>query len=99
MTSLRCTFIQLSQATMCPLYVSPFFSSRSCSRNIPGVRSGLLHNTFLVLPVHQLLCRARIVGPQRPHHWMALRGFEQQQRQHPGSAVECVPRVCPGQAL
>ena len=31
MTSLRWTFIQLSHCTMCPLYVSPFFSSTSCS--------------------------------------------------------------------
>ena len=30
MTSLRWTFIQLSHCTMCPLYVSPFFSSTSC---------------------------------------------------------------------
>lgn len=30
MTSRRCTFIQLSHAAMCPLYVSPFFSSKSC---------------------------------------------------------------------
>ena len=33
MTSRRCTFIQLSHATMCPLYVSPFFSSSSCSNS------------------------------------------------------------------
>lgn len=30
-TSRRWTFIQLSHCTMCPLYVSPFFSSTSCT--------------------------------------------------------------------
>lgn len=32
MTSRRLMFIQLSQLTRCPLYVSPFFSSTSCKR-------------------------------------------------------------------
>jgi hypothetical protein len=44
MTSRRCTFIQLSHCTMCPLYVSPFFSSTSCS-----IRRG----TFCVASPHQ----------------------------------------------
>ena len=30
MTSLKLMFIQLSQLTKCPLYVSPFFNSTSC---------------------------------------------------------------------
>jgi len=40
MTSRRLMFIQLSQLTRCPLYVSPFFSSTSCQPN-----TGLHHSS------------------------------------------------------
>lgn len=40
MTSRRLMFIQLSQLTRCPLYVSPFFSSTNWKRDRPEVGYG-----------------------------------------------------------
>lgn len=40
MTSRRLMFIQLSQLTRCPLYVSPFFNSTNWKRDRPEVSYG-----------------------------------------------------------
>jgi hypothetical protein len=54
MTSLRWMFIQVSQRTMCPLYVSPFLSSISCMHQIEADRRSSLraHATHALAQRH-----------------------------------------------
>lgn len=78
MTSRRLMFIQLSQLTRCPLYVSPFFSSTSCER------TGVTGRRYRDVPGVTRTAPARGAGLGRAagtHHGVVLRRLQQGQGQ------------------
>lgn len=80
MTSRKLMFIQLSQLTRCPLYVSPFFSSTSCKRRESrGASPAPVQG-----PAPVSLRPGQAVGPGRAagtHHRVVLRRLQQGQGQ------------------
>ena len=79
MTSRRLRFIQLSHFSRLPLYVSPLFSSTSCSPAHMRTREGGAGRREL---------RAEREG-EAPYHRVAHRGAEERERQHPPPAPSC----------
>ena len=79
MTSRRLRFIQLSHFSRLPLYVSPLFSSTSCSPAHMRTREGGAGRREL---------RAEREG-EAPYHRVAHRGAEERERQHPPPAPAC----------
>ena len=80
MTSRRLRFIQLSHFSRLPLYVSPLFSSTSCSPAHMRTREGGAGRREL---------RAEREG-EAPYHRVAHRGAEERERQHPPPAPSCL---------
>lgn len=82
MTSRRLMFIQLSQLTRCPLYVSPFFSSTSYDRTaVTGRRSSAGTGMCPVSPARYRVRGEGLGRAAGTHHGVVLRRFQQGQGQ------------------